>query len=101
MSRERRTYPRKPCFLSVNYATDDRAYQEFIQDISTAGAFIETRHLLPIGQNIAMTFSLPSSQENIKLTGSVARTTPQGLGVAFFLLNDKQKTYLNSYIVDM
>lgn len=101
MSRERRTYLRKPCFLSVNYATDDRAYQEFIQDISTAGAFIETRHLLPIGQNIAMTFSLPSSQENIKLTGSVTRTTPQGLGVAFFLLNDNQKSYLNSYIVDM
>jgi Tfp pilus assembly protein PilZ len=101
MSREKRTYPRKPCFLSVNYATDDRAYQEFIQDISTAGAFIETRHLLPIGQNISMTFSLPSSHENIKLSGSVARITPQGLGVAFFLQNDNQKNYLSSYIVDM
>lgn len=101
MSRERRTHPRKPCFLSVNYATDERAYQEFIQDISTTGVFIETRHLLPVGQNIAMTFSFPSRQDNIKLTGSVARTTPQGLGVAFFLQNDDQKNFLSSHIVDM
>ncbi len=101
MPREKRTYPRKPCFLSVNYATDDRAYQEFIQDISTTGAFIETRHLLPIGQNISMTFSLPSRHENIKLTGSVARTTSHGLGVAFVLQNDDQKNYLNSHLVDM
>lgn len=101
MSRERRTHPRKPCFLSVNYATDDRAYQEFIQDISTTGVFIETRHLLPVGQNIAMTFSFPSRQDNIKLTGSVARTTPQGLGVAFFLQNDDQKKFLSSHIIDM
>ena len=62
MSRERRTYPRRPCFLSVNYATEERAYQEFIQDISASGAFIETRHALPVGQNIAMTFALPGKR---------------------------------------
>jgi len=101
MSRERRTYQRKSCFLSVDYATDDRAYQEFIQDISASGVFIETRYQLPVGQNIAMTFSLPSSQENVKLTGSIARITSQGFGVAFVLQDFDQKNYLSSHIADM
>lgn len=100
-SREKRTYARKSCFLSVDYATNDRAYQEFIQNISTAGAFIETRCPLPIGQNIAMTFSFPSSQKNIKLNGSIARISSQGLGVAFVFQDSDQKNYLRSQIADM
>ncbi|MFH2064777.1 MAG: PilZ domain-containing protein [Pseudomonadota bacterium] len=101
LSRERRKYPRKSCFLSVHYATDERAYQEFIHDISTAGIFIETRQPLPIGQNIALTFSLPSRHENIKLNGTIARSTPKGLGVAFVQQSVDQKNYLSSHIVDM
>jgi uncharacterized protein (TIGR02266 family) len=100
-SRERRKYPRKSCFLSVHYATDERAYQEFIHDISTSGIFIETRHPLPIGQNIALTFSLPSRHENIKLNGSIARSTPKGIGVAFVRQSVDQKNYLSSHLVDM
>jgi hexokinase len=101
MSQEKRSYPRKSCFLPVNYATADRAYQEFIQDISTSGAFIETRHLLSVGQNIAMTFSLPSSQKNIKINGSIARTTSQGLGIAFMVQDAAQKEFMNSKIANI
>jgi len=98
---EKRSYPRKPCFFPVNYATSDRAYQEFIQDISDSGAFVETRHLLSVGQNISMTFSLPGSQRNIKMKGSIARTTLQGIGIAFILESDEQKAYMRSYIPEV
>jgi len=98
---EKRSYPRKPCFFPVNYATSDRAYQEFIQDISNSGAFVETRHLLSVGQNISITFSLPGSQRNIKMKGSVARITPQGIGIAFILESHEQKEYMRSYIPEV
>ena len=101
MSRERRTYPRRHCFLSVNYATEERAYQEFIQDISASGAFIETRCALPVGQNIAMTFSLPGKQESVRLSGSVTRNTSSGIGVAFVLHTLEQKNYLSSHIGEL
>jgi hypothetical protein len=98
---EKRSYPRKSCFFPVNYATSDRAYHEFIQDISNSGAFVETRHLLPVGQNISITFSLPGSQRNIKMKGSVARSTPNGIGIAFILETDEQKEYMAIYIPEV
>jgi hypothetical protein len=98
---EKRSYPRKTCFLPVNYATSDRAFQEFIQDISNSGAFVETRHLLPVGQNISITFSLPGSQRNIKMKGSIARTTSRGIGIAFILESDEQKEYMTSYLPEV
>jgi len=98
---EKRSYPRKTCFFPVNYATSDRAFQEFIQDISNSGAFVETRHLLPVGQNISITFSLPGSERNIKMKGSVARTTPRGIGIAFSLESDEQKDYMASNLPEV
>ena len=98
---EKRSYSRKPCFFPVYYATSDRAYQEFIQDISNSGAFVETRYLLSVGQNISITFSLPGSEKNIKMKGSIARVTPQGIGIAFILESDEQKEYMASYITEV
>jgi len=98
---EKRSYFRKPCFFPVNYATSDRAYQEFIQNISNSGAFVETRYLLSVGRNISITFSLPGSKKNIKMKGSIARTTPQGIGIAFILESDEQKEYMASYITEV
>jgi hypothetical protein len=98
---EKRSYSRKTCFVPVNYATSDRAFQEFIQDISNSGAFVETRHLLPVGQNISITFSLPGSDRNIKMKGSIARTTPRGIGIAFSLESDEQKEYMASYLPEV
>jgi len=98
---EKRSYLRKPCFFPVNYATSERAYQEFFQDISNSGAFVETRHLLSVGQNISITFSLPGSQKNIKMKGSVTRITPQGMGIAFILESHEQREYMRSHITEV
>ncbi len=38
-----RKHPRKERLITVNYASKGRAYQNFIQDLSTGGSFIETR----------------------------------------------------------
>jgi hypothetical protein len=83
LSKGRRKHYRKPVFMVVDYTTQGHAYRDFIQNISPDGAFIETPISFRIGQELSLTFALPSCQKHIKITGQVVRTTPQGIGVKF------------------
>jgi Tfp pilus assembly protein PilZ len=80
---DERKYPRKPYLKEVEFATEDRVYQEFIQDISTGGLFIETPSSLAVGQEIILILSLPSHERPIKIICEVVRATQQGIGVKF------------------
>ncbi len=80
---DERKYPRKPYLKEVEFATEDRVYQEFIQDISTGGLFIETPSPLAVGQEIILILSLPSHERPIKIICEVVRATEQGIGVKF------------------
>ncbi len=94
--KERREYVRKTYFVPVDYATQDRAYSEFIHNISINGAFIETQHLLPPGQEIALTFSLPGYNSHIKIAGKVVRTSSTGIGVTFIPLDLAQNDIISA-----
>jgi Tfp pilus assembly protein PilZ len=80
---DRRKHSRKPYLREVEYATEDRVYQEFIQDISAGGLFIETRSPLAVGQEITVILSLPSHERSIKIISEVVKVTQQGIGVKF------------------
>lgn len=80
---EKRGDARIPCLISVDYSTKDRVYRDFIQDLSNGGVFIESRDAFSIGQEVAMTFSLPNSQSHFKITGEVVRNEKEGIGVKF------------------
>ena len=80
---DRRKHSRKPYLGEVEYATEDRVYQEFIQDISPGGLFIETRSPLAVGQEITVILSLPSHERSIKIICEVVKATQQGIGVKF------------------
>ena len=84
--RERRKHVRKPFFMVVDYATRDRTYKDFIQNISIGGVFIETHTFLGAGQKVAMSFSLPNCQKHVKITGEIVRTNLHGVGVKFILI---------------
>ncbi len=79
----KRKYARKPYLREVDFATEDRAYQEFIQDISAGGLFIETRSSLAVGQEITLILTLPNHERPIRIRGEVVRATQQGIGVKF------------------
>ncbi|MBW2219118.1 MAG: PilZ domain-containing protein [Deltaproteobacteria bacterium] len=98
---EKRTYIRKPFFMSVDYSTQDRVYRDFIKDISTGGVFIETLRPLPVGQEISMAFSFPNLRQNFKISGDVVRMDPKGIGVAFMASNEKQKETLDFCVKDI
>lgn len=98
---ERRQSVRKSHFVPVDYATPDRAYSEFIRDISENGVFIETKHLISPGQEIELTFSLPGCSDPLNLMGKVVRTHSAGIGVSFMPLDEPLKSLVCSCIKEI
>lgn len=79
----RRKYARKPYFMPVDFATLDRAFNGFIQNISSGGMLIESREFVPVGQQLTLSFMRPKSRDFIKVGGQVVRTVSAGFGVKF------------------
>jgi hypothetical protein len=82
-SQGRRKFARKPYFMPVDFATPDRAFSGFIQNISSGGLLIETRETLPVGEQVTLSFMRPKSRDYIKVGGEVVRNMPDGFGVKF------------------
>jgi Tfp pilus assembly protein PilZ len=90
---------RIPCFLPVDYSTKDRVYQDFINNLSKGGVFIETLSPFRAGQLISLIFSLPSVQKTFKISGNIVRTEQDGIGVKFTKnLTSYQKELIHSVI---
>ena len=72
-SKRDRQYPRIPCLISTDYKFRDRIYSDYIKNISLGGAFIQTEHSFPTGQEILMTLSLAHYHKPFKVTGEIRR----------------------------
>jgi Tfp pilus assembly protein PilZ len=79
---KKRKHHRKLYFMEVDYATSDRAYKDFIRDISEGGVFIETRRRFSVGEEILMSLFFPNRSQRL-ITGEIVRMTPDGIGVKF------------------
>jgi uncharacterized protein (TIGR02266 family) len=89
---------RKPYNMVVDYFAQDRFCNDFIQNISAGGMFIETRKPFLVGQNIMLTFPLPKNRKHVKVAGEVIRTTPKGIGVKFKVDNEGQEKLIKSLL---
>jgi len=92
---------RKPCVILVDFSTEDLSVQEVIRDISADGAFIKTDQSLAMGQEVALSFSVPNSEKSFELAGKVVRVNSDGIGVKFMNLTRKQQDLMMSLIEDM
>lgn len=97
-SGEKRKYPRKPYFMAVDYATEDRAYKDFIKDIGMGGVFIRTRIPFSVGQEVSLSFPLPDQKRHIKISGEIVRAGEQGIGVKFKMNQKDQETEIQSLL---
>jgi Tfp pilus assembly protein PilZ len=82
-SQGRRKFARKPYFMPVDFATPDRAFSGYIQNISSGGVFIETREALSVGEHLTLSFMRPKSRNYVKVGGKIVRKLPDGCGVKF------------------
>jgi uncharacterized protein (TIGR02266 family) len=92
----RREHPRKPCFIAVDYADRERAFKDFIKNISTGGVFIETDTPFSVGRDLTLTFSSSNYERPIKITGEIVRAGRVGIGVKFKTENQHLEAMIES-----
>jgi uncharacterized protein (TIGR02266 family) len=84
--KERRHSIRVESRTEIQYRADDTRAEGFIEDLSEAGAWVDTLQPLPVGTEVVFQFSLPDEQQEIPLTGNatVVRTEPTvGMALEF------------------
>ena len=96
--RGKREHIRKPFSMVVDYSTEDRAYKDFIQDISAGGVFIETHMPFSVRQQVSLSFALPDYQKHVKITGEIVRSSPEGIAVKFKMANQDQEAMIKSLL---
>jgi Tfp pilus assembly protein PilZ len=81
---EKRKYPRRSTLMDITYSSDQRRiFEDFVQNVSAGGLYIETNLTSGLGQKLTMTFSHPDSGDPIKVLGKVVRVDSGGIGVKF------------------
>jgi len=82
-SEENREFKRKSCLFPIDYSSADRAFRDFVQNLSVGGVFIETRESFSDGQTVTLTLNVPNSQHHFKIFGEIVRSEPLGIAVKF------------------
>jgi AICAR transformylase/IMP cyclohydrolase PurH len=80
---ERRNLKRIKCIIPVDYVVKERAYRDFIENISREGAFISTKRPVSPGTELIMTFAWRKTGQFIKSNGIVIRKNRKGFAVVF------------------
>lgn len=76
--------------ISVECHTIDTQFRGLLKNISSSGVFINTKKVLPLGQEVAMTFTFPDSKETVRATGEIIRSNNLGIAVKIKLLFKEQ-----------
>jgi Tfp pilus assembly protein PilZ len=67
--------------VAVRCLTNTCCFDARIRNVSSSGIFIQTQQELPVGEEIAVSFTFPDSGNQVKATGKVVRTTYSGMGI--------------------
>jgi hypothetical protein len=81
--KERRKHPRKRTFSHIDCSGNKCVFTDFIQNISESGLYIETQMPLFTDQELLMSFSHPTNNNPINITGTIVRIDLNGIGVRF------------------
>ena len=80
---DRRKYRRKEPLKSLDCFMHEVVLKNCIQNISKAGAFIETVHSFRVGQKLSMAIPLEGYEEAVHLKGTIVRVDSDGVAVEF------------------
>jgi len=78
---ERRRYPRKACFVYVDYVIQGRSYNDAANNISQGGVCIRTHRPFRPGAKIGLDFPLLGLSGHVE--GRIAWAGPRSIGVEF------------------
>ena len=84
-----RRHQRKTCAKAVQLSVEDRIFNGYIKNISSAGGFIEVDRHIAAGQSITFVLPLKDKQKAI-VKGEVVWSGPEGFGLKFLSIDKKE-----------
>jgi len=88
--RDQRQNPRTPCSIITEYTVNSQAHKGTMQNISLDGAYIASRDVFPVNQEIFQSFFFPNFEIPIRSNSKIIWTGSTGFGVRFeFVEGDK------------
>lgn len=101
---ERRRADRADLVVRVDYQTVDEFFSEFARNINEGGLFVESATPHPLGTRVDLQFQLPGSDEPVRVSGSVVRTSPgsadepKGMGIVFDNLDTQTRQRIDELV---
>jgi hypothetical protein len=89
LRKDKRRYPRRACFVYVDYAVGGRWYHDAVSNVSPGGACIRTKRKFQPGDEISLGFSLLGLRAHIQ--GRIAWTDPRSIGLEFISISADEK----------
>ena len=93
MGTEKRSHPRFPLILAVDYPGAASTVRDYTENLSAGGLFIRTEREFEIGDRLALLLSFPELLEPAELEVEVVRMRPGGSsqtpGVAVWVPPDR------------
>jgi DNA repair protein RadC len=101
---DRRKSQRADLVVRVDYQTVDELFSDFARNINEGGIFVETTTPHPLGTAVDLRFTLPGSEEPVRVKGSVVHVSsgeggePPGLGIEFENLDGPTRQRINNLV---
>ena len=81
--KDKRKYFRKPISIYAICETNNHNFRDFTKDVSSGGAFIETKTNLSLDEDLFITLFHTSFETPVRTGGKIVRVDPKGVAVKF------------------
>jgi type IV pilus assembly protein PilZ len=104
---DRRTAPRGPIRLRVDYERMNAFFADYTKNISKGGTFIKTSRPLPVGTRFLFALAVPALSEPVTLDGEVTWVLKDedaehgkepGMGIRFVFASEQQRTEFEALV---
>ena len=104
---DRRTAPRGPIRLRVDYERMNAFFADYTKNISKGGTFIKTSRPLPVGTRFLFALAVPALSEPVTLDGEVTwvlkgedatEGREPGMGIRFLFASERQRTEFEALV---
>lgn len=104
---ERRSEPRAPIELKVEYKRLNSFFADYTRNISKGGTFIRTERPLPIGTEFIFELTVPKLEKPLRLRGKVQwivtseQATPDGepgMGIGFVYATEAEREAIENIV---
>lgn len=82
-NRKQRQFPRRAAYIIARYTVKEGTFRDIIKNIGATGIFVSTTRSVASGQAIELEFPVFEFENQIRVQGTVSRSSQKGFSVVF------------------